>query len=761
MEFLKILLVEDDVITAKDIKYRLEKIGYEVLDVISSGEEAVAIADELRPDIVLMDITLSGNLNGIEAATEIRMNFNIPIIFLTGYSDEDTILRAATAEPFGYIVKPVESKALFIAIKMALARYNLEKKVKENEQWLDITLRGIGDAVISTDGKERITFMNPVAEGLTGWSIKEAEGKPLYQVFNIDAAITGRNDDPFVAEPIERKVEFNTVLLARDGREISIDGSKTPIRDSDNIVNGTVSVFRDITEQKQNEEALRKSEKEKKTILNAMSELVVYIDNDKKVVWANNVASDYAGLTQREMVGRFCYEVLHGYREPCDGCLAVSVIKNGRPRRKEIVTVNERNWYIKVNPIRDRGQVVGVVEIVEDITERKEAEKALIESEKRLDLVLKGGNLGFWDWDVNTGAAVFNKRWATMLGYSIDEIKPHINSWKERIHPEDLSSVMVELKAHLDGKTPFYQSEHRLLTKSGEWRWILDNGKVMKRNVDKKSLRVTGIHLDITDRKLAADEIKRLNEELEKRVDERTMELESANRELKDFAYVVSHDLKAPLRGISQLTGWINKDYNDLFNEEGKEQMNLIINRVKRMDRLIEGILQYSRVGRIRGKEDRIDMNNLVFDVIELIMPPANISISVSNKLPGVIADRIRIEQIFQNLLSNAINYMDKPDGKISISSYDNGAFWQFSVIDNGPGIDPRYHDKIFQIFQTLTPRDEYESTGIGLSLVKKIIELVGGDIWIESLPGSGSRFNFTIPKKEDFDEEPKTDFAN
>lgn len=231
------------------------------------------------------------------------------------------------------------------------------------------------------------------------------------------------------------------------------------------------------------------------------------------------------------------------------------------------------------------------------------------------------------------------------------------------------------------------------------------------------------------------------------------MEYAAVNTELKEFAYIVSHDLKAPLRAISQLTHWISEDYSESFDADGREQMDLIIKRVKRMDSLIDGILRYSRVGRTREKEERLDLNLLVNEVIENIAPPDNIRITIENELPVVLRDSVRMEQIFQNLIGNAIKYMDKPEGIIQVGCADDGAYWKFSISDNGLGIDKKYHDKIFQIFQALTPRDERESTGVGLSLVKKIIKLYGGSVWVKSEAGCGATFFFTLPKKGGKDE--------
>ncbi len=234
---------------------------------------------------------------------------------------------------------------------------------------------------------------------------------------------------------------------------------------------------------------------------------------------------------------------------------------------------------------------------------------------------------------------------------------------------------------------------------------------------------------------------------LEDRVAERTAELKSANDELKSFAYVVSHDLKAPLRAISQLTSWISEDYADAFDRQGKNKIKLLLSRVKRMYKLIDGILDYSKVGRVREKKIQVDLNKLVRDVTDAISPPNNIRITINNDLPVIVCEKTRMEQLFQNLLSNAIKYMNKPRGEINISCVDESKHWKFSVSDNGAGIENEHFDKIFELFQPAIPDDKHESTGLGLTIVQKIVELYGGEIWVESEVGKGSVFFFTLLK--------------
>jgi len=254
---------------------------------------------------------------------------------------------------------------------------------------------------------------------------------------------------------------------------------------------------------------------------------------------------------------------------------------------------------------------------------------------------------------------------------------------------------------------------------------------------------------DITERKQAESEIRMLNADLEKRVKVRTEELEFANNELRQFAYAVSHDLKAPLRAVNQLATWISEDYYDSIDEDGQEQLKLLCSRVARMDHLIEGILQYSRLGRTQENEELLNLNELVEDVIESLAPPEHVTVNILSDLPTIKKDRARFGQVFQNLISNAIDCIEKPTGVIEIKCVESGAEWTFSVADNGPGIEEKHFERIFKIFQTLRPRDEKESTGIGLTLVKRIVELYSGKIWLDSEVGKGSTFFFTIPRND------------
>ena len=223
--------------------------------------------------------------------------------------------------------------------------------------------------------------------------------------------------------------------------------------------------------------------------------------------------------------------------------------------------------------------------------------------------------------------------------------------------------------------------------------------------------------------------------------------LEKTNKELDKFAYVVSHDLKSPLRAIGNLTGWIEEDAGHMLPEDVRKNFNLIKERVVRMESLINGILDYSKIAKKHNQVEEQNLNEIIREVKTLVGTDSCCQILVKGNLPIIHADKTKIQQVFMNLISNAIKFNNKSMKIVEISHVEFDDHHQFSISDNGPGIDPRFHEKVFQIFQTINSKDEFESTGIGLAIVKKIINEQAAQIWIESRPGEGTTFHFNWPK--------------
>ncbi|MES2732811.1 MAG: ATP-binding protein [Bacteroidota bacterium] len=256
----------------------------------------------------------------------------------------------------------------------------------------------------------------------------------------------------------------------------------------------------------------------------------------------------------------------------------------------------------------------------------------------------------------------------------------------------------------------------------------------------------------------ARDELSQLSHSLNSMariLNENISALERKNQELDRFAYIVSHDLKAPLRGIENTSEWIEEDFGAKLPAKVNEYLSLIKGRVRRMEGLIDGILELSRVGKEKNKVEKINVQRLVEEMVEMLSPHPDMHIHIQPDLPTILTERISLQQVFTNLISNAIKYHDRPNGNISISYQETSTHYSFSVVDDGPGIEPRYHEKIFIIFQTLQARDTFESTGVGLAIVKKILDDKKCSIRVVSDVGQGSSFTFTWPIIEERADHP------
>jgi two-component system cell cycle sensor histidine kinase/response regulator CckA len=282
----QILVVEDERIVARGIQRELQDMGYEVPELASTGEEAVQKADQLRPDLVLMDIVLKGHLDGIEAARTIRERFDIPVIYLSAYEDENTLGRARLTEPFGYLLKPYEEKELHTTIEMALHKHRMEQQVKHAERWLHATLRSIDDAVLATDARLSVRFLNPIGEALTGWEAADAFGQDLAEVCQLRDERTGLPVDNLAGRAIRESVGIDlaehAVLLARDARRTPVEGHVAPIHDDQGVFIGVVLVLRDVSQRRQLEELRRQNEEQRRQAekMQAISRLAGGIAHD-------------------------------------------------------------------------------------------------------------------------------------------------------------------------------------------------------------------------------------------------------------------------------------------------------------------------------------------------------------------------------------------------------------------------------------------------------------------------------------------------
>lgn len=295
---------------------------------------------------------------------------------------------------------------------------------------------------------------------------------------------------------------------------------------------------------------------------------------------------------------------------------------------------------------------------------------------------------------------------------------------------------------------PRSQVEFSVVRQDGRRIWISVNTRPLGQLPDGRPASAVVSFADISQRRAAQQELRELNVALEQRVEERTAELASTNRELGEFAYVVTHDLKAPLRGVAQLVEWVAQDHAQSLAPEARRYLNLIRQRVLHLHALVDGLLACARVGRSPETETDVDTRQLVLEILGHLSPPANVSVTVAPDLPILRGNPQRLHQVFQNLLDNALKYLNKPRGVVSVKALRRATAWEFCVADNGPGIDKRHHDRVFQIFQRLTMDDDLPGTGLGLTLVKRIVENRGGKVWIKSQPGEGTQMFFRWPHK-------------
>ena len=533
----------------------------------------------------------------------------------------------------------------------------------------------------------------------------------------------------------------------------------------------------EIAEREQAEGALRKSEEKYRSltddVLDSSAVGIFILDSDFKVIWVNQALERYFGVRREDIIGKDKRELIRkrfkDIFEDSEGFVEKVFAAYGNNTYIEnfechVLPGDEREerWLQHWSqPIRSGLYAGGRIEHYTDITERRRVEERLKAANQQLD----AGNQQLQESEkqllkLNHNLEERVKELSCMYGVagSIQKRQTLGEIFKDTaamIPPGWQYPDITCARVRFNGKE--YITEH---FKETQWKQtsdivvsgksqgsvevfytkecpVLDEGPFLReeRNLIDGIARSLG---EAAKQKLAEEDQARL-----------LKEVESINNELKDFAYIVSHDLKAPLRGIKTIADWISTDYADKLDEEGREQINLLSSRVDRMHNLIEGILQYSRVARAEQKQVQVNLNELVPKVIDMIAPPENIEIKIEDKLPVAECEETRILQVFQNLLSNAVKYMDKPQGQIRIGCVEEDGFWKFSVSDNGPGIEEKHFERIFKIFQTLSPRDEFESTGVGLTVVKKIIELHGGRIWVVSEIGKGTTFFFTLPKQE------------
>ena len=632
---------------------------------------------------------------------------------------------------------------------MVERRQQSEEALDMSQAKFNAMLRAISEDIFLIDIDLNILWTNASAKEIYGDDIV---GKKCYEVYHQRTMPCEPYPCPTIKSFYDNQVhEYETMAKDKKGRIRFLHClSNVALRDEAGRAEAVLEICRDITKRRQTEDALRESERKCSDLVQYSPDAIISLDKTGNFLSFNTAAERTTGLVADQVLGKHFTKI---------GFLAEDSIQKTLKEFGLLLTGVERHPFELVIIHKDKNHLVmeanaRLIEhndserwiqlILRDITERKKAERALDKSENLLrtiinatqDAMIAVNEKGLISLFNPAAEKMFGQDKAEVLGKSIDLLIPeqygtqhqqHVKNYFETNMPNNAIGHTVEVPArHNNGRVfPIELSLSSVI-------------------VDDKKM-VIAVARDITERKKAEQTLEELNTALETT----NLELIRTNKELQEFAYITAHDLKTPLRAIGTLADWLSVDYGEKFDEQGREQVNLLVTKAKQMSLMIDDILRYSGVGQNIQKSQEVDLNRLLSEVIDEIAPPENIVVTSENPLPKLVGKKTHIIQIFQNLLSNAVKYMDKPKGEIKVGCVEEDNCWKFSVVDNGPGIEKKYHDKIFKIFQTLSPREGVESTGIGLSIVKKLVELNKGTIWVESKVGNGSTFYFTLPKSK------------
>ncbi|MDD2336551.1 MAG: PAS domain S-box protein [Geobacteraceae bacterium] len=737
----RILIVEDELIIAMGIEKRLKALGYAVTDMVSSGKEAVEKALETLPDLILMDINLSGDIDGVMATEKIRSLADIPVIFLTAYADSGTLARAKISEPFGYIIKPFQDITLKSAIEMGLYKHRMESRLRRSEQRLSTILKSIGDGVIATDRNGVVSFVNTVAEVLTGWSHEEAVGRYLQEIFHCRELGDHFSCEDLVSDVVQGRASIvlpeQTILKARDGKEIPIEAKVTPIRDEKGNISGLVLVVNDISCRLKMEDDLRRSEKLLRSVFDAIPDLFSIIDKDHQIVLSNwHGGYEYVPQSIRDS-HPYCHQAYYGSDTVCEPCHTVEVFRTGQPVSME--KFNQRIGYVEVRafPIFDKaGNVILVAEHIHDITARKVAEEALAGEKERLAVTLRSIGDGVVTTDTSGNVVLLNKVAENLLGWSqaeaagkhLDEVLTIVNKKNRQRNENPVTRVL------LTGCIEELANHTVLVSREGKERIIADSAAPIR---DKEN-RIVGTVLvfrDITEKR-------KMEEELLK-----AQKLDS----IAILAGGIAHDFNNLLTAILG-----NISLSKMYVSEGDKIHQKLCEAEKaslRARDLTQQLLTFSRGGAPVKK---------ISSIAEIIKDSTAFSLSGSKvtctftipvNLWLVEVDEGQISQVINNIILNAEQAM--PAGgvievacrNVQVGEDDNlplqdGRYILVSISDQGVGISEEALPRIFDPYFTTKDRGK----GLGLSTVYSIVQNHDGHIAVSSKPGFGTTFFIYLP---------------
>jgi PAS domain S-box-containing protein len=617
-----------------------------------------------------------------------------------------------------------------------------------------------------TDENLKVLDWNPQAEKIFGYSREEIIGKSQFDT------IIPPNQKKIVKEIVQNikdKRESEIVThenFTKDGRQIQVEWHNTSLHDEDGNFLALMAMAIDVTEKYESERLLRESEQKLRLFFDSNLIGIQFANIYGKLFSANDEMLRLIGYTRKDLEDGLIQwdKITPPEFLPLEQKAIARSMETGEVEtyEKQYIRKDGRVIWVLIGFAVIDKQEGTTIAFVLDITQKKLAEQEFMAYHKLLDLVGEIGKIGGWDFDVATGEGTWTNEVAQI--HDLDPLDPTNRELGLTFYtPESKAQVEKAIANAIENGTP-YNLDLELVSGSGVHKLVRTIGLPLV--VNGKVERMRGIFQDITELKQAEAEVRKLNEELEQRVIERTNELVIANQELEAFSYSVSHDLRAPLRAIDGFSKLLIDEYRDAVPPEMLRYLEMIRGNTHNMSQLIDDLLAFSRLGRQTLQRNNVDMVKLVqsvVDKVKLEIQGRDVEFVVK-KMPDCHADDALLSQVYYNLISNAVKFTRMRNKAVieigykkSIPRLPNGTIYSIAdcyyVSDNGVGFDMRYYDKLFSVFQRLHKAEEYEGTGVGLAIVKRVIEKHGGLVWADSTPGSGSTFFFTIGKEEPNDQ--------
>lgn len=535
------------------------------------------------------------------------------------------------------------------------------------------------------------------------------------------------------------RITITRIFHQKNGGSIYGKTSLTNVYDDKGEIEYNVVMVDDITSEKEATDKLEASESRMSTMISNLQSGVLLEDVDRKLLMTNQRLKDLFKMPPQleSLKGMDCKLGLHRYKnqfvDPDSFVQGTEEIIDAQAVviADELELRDGRVFSRDYIPLFNDDEPAGHLWTYNDVTLQKNYRRNIEQQKEKYSNIIANMDLGLVEIDHQTNILMVNNRYCEMVGLQEADLIGNNLLEVLQLDDENLALIKAYLKNGKSSKSDSYRV--KLTNNKGDLRYWLVSGAP---TYDEKGevIGSIGVYLDVTQQR-----------ELELQKELLVKELEESNKGLQEYAHIVSHDLKSPLRSVSALVDWLCQDYKDKLDENGMYNLKMIQDKIEGMDGLIGGILKYSTVNSNNLDNVDVDVNEIVSGISDIIYKPDHVTIKTAGKLPTIKADRTMMHQLFQNFLSNAVVHIEKDEGIVEVDSKDLGSHWQFSIKDNGVGIPKEYHEKIFKIFQSIGNKDR--STGIGLSIVKKIIERYQGKVWLESEVGVGTTFYFTITK--------------